>query len=493
MKAYLIALLLACGIVLGFASELGTEFQAKIQATETETEALVLIGEYKNRLSELEDLRILQNYWMRLDAAACREHFAAKFAAEPQSPQYHYLWLRNQEDDLVQLDGARELIFKAPDFYWGYRLLSATISQIRLQDEPDTLLVENLEQHLDGDLALLRQGLQYFPNDDYMLLALFSHHRSKGEYAAAEQYIVRMQDPAAMEANFKYIMNFIEESKLLRPFEVLFPKMLSYAISQGKVNPADSLMTYQNYYLFLLSNTGQWAKMDAYIETFSELKERDSTLSTRIDLNLGLKRYDEALSLLESALSKEILNVNEVVDDPKYETLKTMPRWTELIAKARADWELGRQQRREKALAARKDDPAPLWELADVEGNMVKLEDFRGQIVILDFWATWCNPCGKAMPLLHQWMQRPIAKNVRVFSINTWEQDPPLATKYMRDSGFAMTLLYGNDELPKAYGFSGIPYICVIDKEGRLAFEEIGFNPNLPEMLDIWVEALSQE
>jgi thioredoxin-related protein len=53
-----------------------------------------------------------------------------------------------------------------------------------------------------------------------------------------------------------------------------------------------------------------------------------------------------------------------------------------------------------------------------------------------------------------------------------------------------MTLLLGNSELPKAYGFTGIPYICVIDKQGNIAYEQSGYRPDLPELLDFWLEDL---
>jgi thiol-disulfide isomerase/thioredoxin len=489
LKSYITAILLLC-LGLAFASGPGEEFEAKMQATQTEAEALALVNEYKDKLPGLEDLRILQNYWMRLDQDACREYFSGKHTENPDSPTYHYLWLRNLDNDITQLIGAIELIRKAPDFYWGYRLLSATYAQARLQPIPDGPLAWAIEDNETDIKALLDQGLTYFPNDDYLLIALFSHHRVKAEYDQAEAMIVRMSDPAAMEANFNYILQFVEEARRVRPFEVLFPRMLSYAISTGKVNAADSLSQYQNYYLFVLDRAEQWVKMNLFLEANPELKEQDNTLGARIDMNLGLKNYETALNLLEGALARDIVKVFEAEEDPKYEPLSALPRWNEVIANARKNWEQGRQQRKQQALASRRDVPAPLWELPDKDGKPVRLEDLKGSLVVLDFWATWCNPCRKTMPLLHKWMQGESAKGVKVFSINTWEQDPPKAAKYLQDSGYAMTLLLGNNELPKAYGFDGIPYICIIDQNGKLAFEEKGYNENLPELLDFWVEAL---
>jgi len=112
--------------------------------------------------------------------------------------------------------------------------------------------------------------------------------------------------------------------------------------------------------------------------------------------------------------------------------------------------------------------------------------------VVLDFWATWCKPCLKTMPLLDAWLKENAAPDLAVFSINTWQSpsDLPQVLEYIHDSGYSMTLLLGNSELPKAYGFTGIPYICVIDKQGNIAYEQSGYRPDLPELLDFWLEDL---
>jgi len=53
-----------------------------------------------------------------------------------------------------------------------------------------------------------------------------------------------------------------------------------------------------------------------------------------------------------------------------------------------------------------------------------------------------------------------------------------------------MTLLIGNNDIPKAYGISGIPHICVLDKQGNIAYEHSGYTSDLPDLLNFWVEDL---
>ncbi len=299
MKKHLALLLILCltGLVLS-ASPLATELENAIRVTQSADKALLVIADYRERISDLDDLRILQNYWMQIDEDGCRAWFADKHAAQPEASEFEYLWLRGLEDPAVQISGGRALIRRDPVFYWGYRLFSNTLSQI-LQD-PDTpdSLRENIVTNLASDRSLLQQGLQKWPGDDYLRLALFHHHASQGENEAAEQQLLNLQDPAAIEANFRQVFEFIEATGKVRPFEVLFPKVISSTIARGELIAADSLAYYQFYYLEALKMAADWPRMMDYFALHPGLKTDDSTLRTRILMHFCLDLLETALYLL---------------------------------------------------------------------------------------------------------------------------------------------------------------------------------------------------
>lgn len=486
---FLLALTLWSGLN---ASGLAQEFESRVQAVETAEDAIPVIQQYLDKMSDIDDWRVLQNYWMRADKDACQAFFVEKHSQNPESPDFTYLWLRNLDDSLQQLRGGRGLIAQAPEFYWGYRIFSATYAQALINPEAAAELKTDIQDHLDSDQALLKQGLKRFPRDDYLKIALFHYYFAQNDYAKAEDYLVRMEDPSAIETNFENILDFIVKSKRVKAFEVLFPKMLAGNIAKGNIASKDSLGFYQSYYLQILSQAEQWEKMQKYFKDNPDLTKQDETLSFRIDMYLGLKDYRTALNLLEGALAKEVLKFPDVEKDPAYEPLHKQPRWDEVIAVARKNWDQSKSARKTEALAARTSKPAPLWELPDANGNMLRLEDLRGKIVILDFWATWCNPCMRTMPLLDAWTKANSAEDIKVISIDTWENpgDQDKAKALFTQQGFAMTLLIGNNDIPKAYGISGIPHICVLDKQGNIAYEHSGYTSDLPDLLNFWVEDL---
>jgi len=124
---------------------------------------------------------------------------------------------------------------------------------------------------------------------------------------------------------------------------------------------------------------------------------------------------------------------------------------------------------------------APLWILQDRDGNSISLEDMNGNIVILDFWATWCAPCIAVMPQIQSVFEEYQNENVRVFGVNVWESADPM--EFMDENGFTYGLLLDGDDVASAYKVSGIPTIYIIDQDGRIAFVEVGANPDIGELL----------
>jgi len=117
--------------------------------------------------------------------------------------------------------------------------------------------------------------------------------------------------------------------------------------------------------------------------------------------------------------------------------------------------------------------PAPAWILQDSGGKMHSLRDFRGKLVILDFWATWCGPCRQAMPTLQRLSERYGKKGVVIVGISTWESGDPV--RFWKDNGYSYLLLLDGNEVAKGYQVSGIPTLYIVGPDGRILFGEVGY------------------
>lgn len=119
--------------------------------------------------------------------------------------------------------------------------------------------------------------------------------------------------------------------------------------------------------------------------------------------------------------------------------------------------------------------PAPDWTLSDTDGKKWSLSDFKGQIVVLDFWATWCKPCIAAMPKLQELHEQYRDNGIKVIGISTWERDDP--AKLMAQKNLNYQLLLNGEKIAEEYGVMGLPTLFIIDVDGNIVHSEFGYNP----------------
>ena len=130
----------------------------------------------------------------------------------------------------------------------------------------------------------------------------------------------------------------------------------------------------------------------------------------------------------------------------------------------------------EPELKVKAGDAAPAFTLKDLDGKDVSLASLAGKVVLLDFWATWCNPCKAAMPFIQKIHDEYKGKGVMVYGVNTGDTKDGAAKKYMAEKGYTYPCLLAGDDLAnKSYGTSAIPTLVVIGKDGKIAMVEVGF------------------
>ena len=118
---------------------------------------------------------------------------------------------------------------------------------------------------------------------------------------------------------------------------------------------------------------------------------------------------------------------------------------------------------------------APDFSLVNLDGRVVTLSSFRGEVVILDFWASWCKPCTKTFPAVHALYESYADSGVvlLVVSLDGSEKD---IRAWMEENGFPSgEVLWGSyaeaREIRDLYGVVGIPHTFVIDRDGYIRFD----------------------
>jgi thiol-disulfide isomerase/thioredoxin len=121
--------------------------------------------------------------------------------------------------------------------------------------------------------------------------------------------------------------------------------------------------------------------------------------------------------------------------------------------------------------------PAPDWQLNDLNGKTVKFSDFRGKVVILDFWATWCAPCRVEIPNFIELQTQYGDRGLRVVGVSLDEQGPDVVKKFAKRFGVTYPIVIGNQKVVEAYGgIDAIPTTFVIDRQGRIVSWHMGYD-----------------
>lgn len=117
--------------------------------------------------------------------------------------------------------------------------------------------------------------------------------------------------------------------------------------------------------------------------------------------------------------------------------------------------------------------PAYNFELNSLDGKSVKLSDFRGKVIVLDFWATWCPPCRKGIPDLVD-IQKSI-DGVQIIGITVDRNPKEVVPDFIKEYNINYPILIGNEEVYKNYGgIEAIPTTFIIDKNGRIINKHVG-------------------
>jgi len=118
--------------------------------------------------------------------------------------------------------------------------------------------------------------------------------------------------------------------------------------------------------------------------------------------------------------------------------------------------------------------PAPDFSLTLFDGRTVRLSDFRGKVVFLNFWASWCPPCRVEAPLLEQSWQRYKGQGVVFLGVDIQDTEEA-ARRFIQE--FGITYMNGRDPKNRIaidYGVYGIPETFFIDRDGQITYKHIG-------------------
>ena len=116
--------------------------------------------------------------------------------------------------------------------------------------------------------------------------------------------------------------------------------------------------------------------------------------------------------------------------------------------------------------------------------SSVKLSDFKGKVVYLDFWASWCGPCKQSFPWMNAMQEKYRSQGLEIVGVNL-DMNSDDAQKFLATTPAKFTIAFDNKgQTPKIYGVKAMPSSYVLSRDGKIIYQHMGFNDHEKDKLE---------
>ncbi|MEZ5540698.1 MAG: TlpA disulfide reductase family protein [Pseudomonadota bacterium] len=145
------------------------------------------------------------------------------------------------------------------------------------------------------------------------------------------------------------------------------------------------------------------------------------------------------------------------------------------------------------ALAGIEQSPAPDFTLKSAGGDNLRLSELRGEVVMINFWASWCGPCRQEMPIPSELHDKYKAMGFTVLGVNV-EENSTAAKKMLQEMPVSFPVLFDNDStVSKQYDVVAMPSTVLVDRDGKVRYLHKGYKPGLENTYVEQVRSLIKE
>ncbi|HHH36527.1 MAG TPA: TlpA family protein disulfide reductase [Gammaproteobacteria bacterium] len=137
--------------------------------------------------------------------------------------------------------------------------------------------------------------------------------------------------------------------------------------------------------------------------------------------------------------------------------------------------------------------PAPDFTLKSRSGENLKLSEFRGEVVMINFWASWCGPCRQEMPLLDQLYARYSPMGFTILGVNV-EEDSAQAEKLLEEIPVSFPILFDSqNRVTEQYDVVAMPSTVMVDRDGNMRYLHLGYMPGYEVDYEAQIKELIKE
>ena len=456
-----------------------TTLKQEVEAAQSAAALLAVFKDHLEHAADVDVARLAQDQWKALDERGARAYAESLCQANPVSSKWLYFRGRIASTPLEQIQTGRTLVNQQPDSPWGYRLVVAAYVEHLFPERFDQPFRDTLVAELPRDVQYFHRFRELEPTSSLAQTALFDYHAYSGAWDSAQVVFDTARAAGSSWADTGREMTLAAAHGRFDEILQRTSADIDTFIARGQLDVEERESTIRRLHSGILRDVKAYDALVGYLKSLPGASSDVGILYDLACYTALARRSGEAFDYLEAAVGAGWDDLDQMLTDPDLRSLRGTQRWDDFTARLADAAAAAVSEEEAPSLGDTLSTSAPQWALADTRGDSVRLIDLRGSVVVLDFFATWCGPCRMALPELSQYVHEMMPEGVRVFSIQVMEKPLAKAQLLWESEGYGMTLLKGTDEVQKAYGFQGIPYICVIDKSGTIRVAYPGYQQGL--------------
>ncbi|MDD5582910.1 MAG: redoxin domain-containing protein [Candidatus Marinimicrobia bacterium] len=239
-----------------------------------------------------------------------------------------------------------------------------------------------------------------------------------------------------------------------------------------EAEPQYRAMVLDTYAYYLMKMNRQEEALSIYQEILEEYEDPEILINAS-KAQASLNRYQQAMESILKALRQAPAHPEALRLIYEYgESLSYPPSAIDsMVEKAVQE---AREETERQLETIRIERPMPAFTLENIDGTILRSEDLKGKILVIDFFATWCGPCRRELPKLHQLYKTYREDDTVHFIVISTDEDRSKVKPFLKENNYTFPVYYGNG-LSDKLGVKGVPTIYIVDGDGTIRYEKRGY------------------